>query len=409
MLQYNSLNTPGYHMPLSTLNIALIGCGYVADFYMASLAYHPSLKLVGAFDKNTQRLKIFCNHYSIKIFSDIEEILSDSSIDIILNLTNPAAHYTINKRCLEAGKHVYCEKPLAMTYNEAATLARLSKEKNIHLSAAPCSMLSETAQSVLQALKENVIGTVQLVYANFDAGMNTKKTKPWLWQSPSGAFWPAKDEFEVGCTYEHAGYMLTWLAMFFGPAKTISSFAALQTPDKGIPVDTLSPDFTVGCIQYEKNILARVTCSLAAPLDRSLTIIGDKGTLYVKDIRDDACPIYIRDVPHSKIKNALQHRLNYYFNTFERYLNWLPGSWGNYWRISQVYPFKYQPKTRYAAKHKPVDFCRGLADLSQAIQEKRAVYLSADFSAHIVELTEALQYPERFDRSHTLISHFKMP
>jgi predicted dehydrogenase len=139
-----------------------------------------------------------------------------------------------------------------------------------------------------------VIGRVRLVYANFDDGMIAPKLSPWSWRNESGVPWPAKDEFEVGCTYEHAGYILTWLAAFFGPALNVTSFASCLLSDKGIAVDSMAPGLTVGCIEYANNVVARVTCSLIAPKDKSLTIIGDHGVLCVPDVRNDICPVYVR-------------------------------------------------------------------------------------------------------------------
>lgn len=388
--------------------IAIIGCGYVADFYMTSAKYHQGLDFAIAYDNNPERLKTFCDYYKITAATSLEQILQADDILVVLNLTNPNSHYALNKLCLSSGKHVYSEKPLAMTYSEADELARLAKQKNLHLCSAPCSMLSETAQTVAHALKNKVIGDIRLVYANFDAGMSAK-SKPWLWRSQSGAPWPAQDEFEVGCTYEHAGYILTWLALFFGSATSISSYASCIAPNKGIKVNRTTPDFSTGCIEYANNIVAKVTCSLAAPSDRSLTIIGDDGVIYVKDIRDDACPVYIRAKQQNRIQNALEYRIAHWQNRLERLLNFIPWSWGTPWRFSKRYPFVVKPKRRMSARQKPVDFCRGIADLAAALHEQRRPMLSADLGVQIVELTEALQHPERFTQPHQLASQLETP
>ena len=95
-----------------------------------------------------------------------------------------------------------------------------------------------------------MIGQVRLVYANFDDGMIAPKQSPWLWQNDFGVPWPAKDEFEVGCTYEHAGYILTWLGGFFRASAQRHLVCVVPDCDKGIAVDSMAPDFTVGCIEY---------------------------------------------------------------------------------------------------------------------------------------------------------------
>ena len=110
------------------------------------------------------------------------------------------------------------------------------------LASAPCSLLGETAQTVWRALRERVVGTVRLVYAEMDDGMVFRM--PYRsWVSAAGVPWPAKDEFEVGCTFEHAGYYLTWFPAFFGPARTVTAFSACLAPDKqtDVPPATRGP------------------------------------------------------------------------------------------------------------------------------------------------------------------------
>jgi predicted dehydrogenase len=388
------------------MNIALIGCGFVADLYMASLRYHPELSLAGVYDIASDRLRQFCTHYSVKAYASREALLQDPAVELVLNLTNPRSHYEVTRACLEAGKHVYSEKPLAMDHAAAKELVVLAKNKGLYLGGAPCSVLGETAQTIWKALQENVIGQVRLIYANFDAGM-TPKSRPWSWKTESGARWPAKDEFEVGCTYQHAGYLLTWLAAYFGPAKAVTAYAARLLPDKGLSLDVQTADFSVGCIEYEQGIVARITNSIIAPSDRSLTIVGERGTLYTMDVRDDASPVYVRRIPPGRIEGALEYRLNYWRNQFERLFNRMPWTWGAIQRISRRYAFARQPANRSAAKYRPVDFCRGPAEMAHAIAAQRPCRLSADFALHITELLEALQHPERFGGRKEIESRFE--
>jgi len=183
------------------MKIAVIGCGYVAEFYAKTLGNHPELELIGAYDRNDRNLQAFCRRWSIPGYTSLERLADDPSLELILNLTNPRSHYEITRKCLEAGKHVYSEKPLAMNASGARELVELARRKNVCLASAPCSVLSETAQALRQALRDGVIGKVRLIYANFDDGMIAPKLSPWTWTNESGVPWPAKDEFEVGCTY----------------------------------------------------------------------------------------------------------------------------------------------------------------------------------------------------------------
>ena len=377
------------------MNIVIVGCGYVTEFYAKTLVNHPELKLAGAYDVKEENADAFCNLFHVRKYTTLDDVLNDPSVEMILNLTNPRSHYEVTKSSLEADKHVYSEKPLAMDVQEARKLVELAKERDLLLGSAPCSVLGETAQTIWKALREGVIGRVRLVYANFDDGMIAPKLQPWGWRNAFGAPWPAKDEFEVGCTFEHAGYFLTWLAAFFGPAKSVTAFASCQIPNKGIHVDVLTPDFTVGCIEYRDGVVARVTCGLVAPKDKSLTIIGDDGVIYTKNVRDDASPVYIRNMPSSGRINSIERRVNRWQQLLEARLNWTPWPDGE-WHLKRKYPFARKPSFRGASRDKPVDFCRGPAEMAAAIRENRASRLSAELGLHITELIESLQYPERF-------------
>ena len=388
------------------MNVAFIGCGFVADFYMATIHHYKQLNLIKVYDKNKERLKQFCDYYGVNPVKSVNEILKDDKIELIINLTNPKEHFNVNYRSLKNNKHVYTEKPLSMNFKDAKYLYDFAKTKKLKLSSAPSSVLNKVSKTVEVALKENKIGNVRLVYANFDAGM-THKMKPWNWSTPSGAFWPAQDEFETGCTYEHAGYLLTWLYQFFGPAKSVMSFSKCLLKDKDIKTKLDTPDFSVGCIEY-KNVVARVTLSIVAPLDRSMTIVGTEGILYVPDVRNDNSSVYIKKIPSSKLEAALEYRIDHYKSKFENIINFFPWNWGNRWRFLKNYPLIKKTKEVSSGSYKPVDFCNGPAELVDSIEEKRDCILSPEMALNTTEIIEMLQYPEKFKNKKNLLSYSKI-
>ena len=338
---------------------------------MKTLALHPELQLVGVMDRDQERAEHFAAFHSLHRYGSLDELLGDERVDIVLNLTNPKSHYEISKAALTAGKHVYSEKPLAMDLNDARQLVALADEKGLSISSAPCSLLSETAQSIWRALREERLGRVYLVYAELDDGF-VSQTPYKKWFSESGIPWPYKDEFEVGCTLEHAGYCLTWLVAYFGCATKVTAMASSLVDDKntGQPLDVESPDFSVACIEFESGVVARLTCSIVAPHDHSMRIIGDKGVLQIKDCWFYRMPVHIRRWVTIRRKTFLSP-----------------------WK--RRYPLLSHNGTsmpRQGAAQ--MDFMRGVAELADSIREKRPSRLSPDFCLHITELVLAIHHAQ---------------
>ncbi|MBK8904168.1 MAG: Gfo/Idh/MocA family oxidoreductase [Anaerolineaceae bacterium] len=371
------------------MRIAIVGCGYVADFYLHTLGRHPELKLVGIMDRNLTRAQQFSAYHGIeKIYPTLDDLINDSEVDIVVNLTNPHSHYEVTKAALGAGKHVYCEKPLAMEFEHAVELVDLAREKNLYLSSAPCNVLGEAAQTAWKVLRNNEIGKVFVAYAEMDDGM-IHRTRYRQWISSSGAPWPWKDEFEVGCTMEHAGYYLTWLAAFFGPAKRITSFSQNLVRDKqtDTPLDKLTSDFSVGVMEFENNIVARLTCSIIAPHNRSMHVIGEEGVLTIEDCWDYETNVY-------KQKTPIGRRIE----------EWPVVS--NLFGVARE-KVPLVRTTRANKSDKTMDYFRGVTELAESIQMNRPTRLSADFSLHITELALAMQYPEKLGTQRELVSTFE--
>jgi predicted dehydrogenase len=366
------------------MRIAIVGCGFVADYYLNTLPQHQELELMGVMDKNPERVAKFSQYYRIPAYQSLEELLEDNRVDIVLNLTNPRSHYTVSKACLEAGKHVYSEKPLGVTNEEAKELVAIAQEKGLEISSAPCSVLSETAQSLWKGLRENVVGKVRLVYAEMDEGMvHQMPYKQWL--SVSGTPWPYQDEFEIGCTFEHAGYYTTWLTTFFGPVASVTAFSSCLIPDKVEDIELNppnTPDFSVACLKFASGVVARLTCGIVAPHDHELKIIGDKGVMGIKDCWFYDDPIYIQ--------RMVRIRRKVFFNP-----------------IKQKYPLvRKTPKFAHRGAQK-MDFCRGVVEMAQAITQKRPNRLSKEFCLHNNELVNAITYALENSNTYQMTTTFE--
>ena len=379
------------------MNIAIIGTGFVADYYMTTLVNHPQLVLCGVYDHDAARLKQFADHYKVATYPDFAAILADEKVSIVVNLTTPENHYALSRQALEAGKHVYCEKPLAMRYEEAAELVAIAEQRNLTLTSAPANALSPAHRLVARAITEEHVGKPRLVYAQMEDGPVFRAD--WQsWRSVSGARWPGLHEFEIGCTLEHAGYALSWLVTLFGPVTSLTAFAALTFPDKGRGTEliAMAPDFSVACLEFRSGVIARLTCGLAAPRDRSLTILGDSGTLTVSDLWHHHSPVYLETTRQGRsLRTRLAERLE---TQLKRFLHGKP-----------------LPGRRLACKAKPVklpaypsqiDFAGGVAAQADAIEQGGPLVSSGRIALHITELALALNNASTLPQPYKLQSTF---
>jgi predicted dehydrogenase len=311
-------------------------------------------------------------YHGVPRYDSLEKLLEDERVAIVLNLTNPRSHFAVSDQCLRAGKHVYSEKPLAMDMDQAKQLVATAASHGLWISSAPCNLLGETAQTIWRALRERQLGDVRVVYAELDDGpVHLMPYKKWV--SDSGAPWPFKDEFEVGCTLEHAAYYLTWLLAFFGPARSMTAWASIQVPEK-IPdakLDEAAPDFSVACLQFESGVSARLTCSILAPHNRQLRIVGDRGVLSTRDCWRYRSPVTIRRMMRIR-------RRQFYLPWGRRY----PLLGTRAWTM---------PRTGAVQ----MDWCRGVADLADAIRQGRKPRLAPDFCLHVTELALGMQQADR--------------
>lgn len=364
--------------------IAIIGTGFVADYYATTLPNHPELELAGAWDTDPAALKRFCDFYGARSYGSQEACLADDTVDIVVNLTPPDAHHAVSFAALAAGKHVFSEKPLATRFDDAKALIDLAREKRLSIVCAPSNALSAACRHVERLLAAGVIGKPRLVYAAIEDGPVFRQA--WQsWRSRSGAPWPGVHEFEVGCTIEHAGYVLSWFARLFGPVTDMQAFSALAYPDKGPGTAglDLAPDFSVGCLSFADGVVARVTCGLAAPRDRSLLIVGENGTLTVRDLWDDRSPVHVALFNE---KRSLSTRIRGRLETIlsrRLPLAFVAGR-------KMPYPDDIAGAPHLPAYPSQIDFAKGLAEQAAGIAKGDKPFFSDEVALHLTEIVLAL-------------------
>jgi predicted dehydrogenase len=233
------------------------------------------------------------------------------------------------------------------------------------LGSAPCSVLGETAQTLLGAVRSGTGGTPRLIYAELDDGFIPQAPLS-DWQSESGAPWPYEDEFRVGCTLEHAGYYLSWLIALFGTVSRVSAVSATVLPEK-LGASGAAPDFSTAVLFFEAGPIARLTCSITAPHDHRLRVVGDDGVIEVAEAWNNAAPV--------RYRRRLRLRRRLMEHPFAK-------------RIKPVANPDPKVKRTGAAA---MNFALGPAEMLQAIAKGEPSRLSGDYALHLNEVTLAIQ------------------
>ena len=148
------------------MNLGIVGAGMIVKDFLSFTHEIPEIKLEAIVARNIENLKNLQSIYNIKeIFTDLDECLSNPSIDTIYVAVPNNLHYSVAKKALEAGKNVICEKPFTLDYNETVELFQLAESKNLILIEA---ITNQYLPNYLE-IKENLsqIGNIRLVECNF--------------------------------------------------------------------------------------------------------------------------------------------------------------------------------------------------------------------------------------------------
>jgi predicted dehydrogenase len=334
---------------------------------------------------------------------------------LVVNLTNIESHYEVTRRALLAGKHVYSEKPITTDLAQSRELFALAQDRGLVLAAAPSNVFSDTVQTMWKAVRDGAIGRPVLVYVEFDDNP-VYLMKPEGWRSRTGAPWPYLHEYEQGCTIEHVGYHLVWICAIFGPAESVTAFSSVVVPQKTDP-PLPTPDFSVATIRFASGVVARITCSIAAPQDHRMRIIGDEGELASDTYRHYQSPVTLeRFTPLSL--NARKSRsvrtqpiLGRLFGVGGRQVPLL-----EHWKSDATK--RSSLTVRRSSLHRVVDWAKrrevgaqdkmlGVAETARALREGRPSPLSPDFLLHLNELTLAIQNADTDSTSVRLTTTFE--
>ena len=263
-------------------NVGLIGCGHISETYFRGHDYFNNFRIIKCADINHENSKKCAETYNINSCS-VDEILNDSEVDIILNLTIPKAHYEVAKNSLESGKHVYSEKPMAVNFLDGENLLKLSKSKNLYIGNAPDTFLGGGIQKARELIDSDLIGEIKLGNAIFAfPGVESFHPKPESWYKKEG-----------GPVIDMGPYFFTTLVNLLGPAKQVQGrtltafkkriYGAGPKKNKSFKVET--PTTYLATIQFHSGAIIQVTLSFDVINHQRnhMELYGTKGSIIVPD------------------------------------------------------------------------------------------------------------------------------
>ncbi len=326
------------------LDVAIIGCGNIATRYSEQIQSYTRVNLIGFSDILKERAKLFVTEYGGKLYSCLDDILSDPKIDAVVNLTIHHAHLDVITRCLKAGKHVHTEKPFAMTYREAKSLVELAEAKKLHLSSAPITYMGEAQQTAWRVIREGKLGQIRLIYSEINHG----RVETWH---------PNPEPFyDVGILWDVGPYPITMLTSFFGRVAKVRGFGRVIHADRktavGRSFKITVPDCVFAIIELEQGPLIRLSANFYAKGSKqggSIEIHGDNGRLFLGDFQE-----FSASVEYAQFGD-------------------------DYKKV----PYLRKP-------YEGIEFARGVKDLSEAILNRRPHRASAKHAAHVVEVIEGI-------------------
>lgn len=270
----------------TTLNVGVVGCGMIADIYLKNMTsvFSGVLHARGVCDMNRELARQRAEQYGLEqCYDSYEAMLADPEIDVVLDLCPPKAHYALNRKAIEAGKHVYSEKPLAVTFAEGASLVALAREKGVRLGCSPDVPLGALIQTARKLVEDGAIGRVIGATANLvKQGVESWHPNPDFFYQPG-----------AGPVLDMGPYYLTALLHIVGPFAAVSAMDAISFPTRtitsqphyGETIQVNVPTYVNALLRFECGALATFTATFDVWKAKLpfLEIYGSEGTLSVSD------------------------------------------------------------------------------------------------------------------------------
>jgi len=271
-------------MKILPVKIAIVGCGMISDAYLNTMINKfKILDVVGCYDRHPEKANKMAQKYGIKALT-LDEILADDSIEVVVNLTTPMAHYPVIKQLLEAGKNVYTEKVLSVELAQAAELMEIADQKNLYLGAAPDTFLGSAIQTARYVVDSGMLGEITSCSCTLSRDGSVFGSPTSFTVKPGGGI-----GFDVGI------YYITALLSILGPVKEVSGIVQTRNPErKDHTLEHFDESYQIECenimagtIQFDcgtvGNLLFDSNSVFILPEKPSVILFGTMGVMYMAD------------------------------------------------------------------------------------------------------------------------------
>ncbi|HWV47973.1 MAG TPA: Gfo/Idh/MocA family oxidoreductase [Microbacterium sp.] len=269
--------------PLSTLKVGIIGCGNIAAQYLDTFSRLSSVELVAVADLVPARAAEVAERVPGVQALSIDELLAEPSIQLVVNLTIPAAHAEVAQRIIAAGKEVYTEKPLTSDAESAAAVLEAASAAGVWVGCAPDTVLGTGIQTARKAVDDGLIGRpISATATMMTAGHERWHPNPDFYYLPGGG--PLLD---MGPYYVSALIQLLGpVASVIGAGSRTRSERVIGSGDRAgerIPVEVLTHITAV--LTHESGALSTVVMSFDTVATRAsnIEVHGETGSLIVPD------------------------------------------------------------------------------------------------------------------------------
>ena len=298
------------------MKIGIVGCGNISDIYLKNLTsvFHNTEVLACA-DLDEQKALEKQEKYKIPFIMTLDEMLACKDIDLILNITTPQSHYSISKKALMAGKHVYVEKPLALNYSDGKELVELAREKGLYLGCAPDTFLGSGLQTCEKLISEGKIG--KPIAAG--AYMLCHGHEAW---HPSPEFYY---DIGGGPLFDMGPYYITALVRLLGRAESVTACCGKAFQERtitssekyGKKIEVKVDTHNAGIIKFENGAIATLVTSFDIWGNNmpKIEIYGTEGSLSVPNPNTFGGPVRATLTDKKRKFEETELRSPYYDNS----------------------------------------------------------------------------------------------